>query len=214
MKGFQMLRQVGVVAAVAAPLVLVVVSLGVQFESRYAHEELGGAGPARALVLYHPSRDASFTDELSLAMAGGFRDAGLAVERATLTGDTPGEPAGYEVVVVVSNTYYWTPDLPTLRYLHRARLSGTPVIGIMAGAGATARAERILADALAATGAESVTTRSLWLLRPNDEARSDESNREVALDIARSLACAWGADVASPTRHLGVAGVPTHPVKP
>jgi hypothetical protein len=167
---------------------LSVVTLVVEREAEYVHDSLGGYGPSRALVLYHPSRDARFSDELSVSVANGFRRAGLAVERATLTGRTPRDPAGYTLIAVVSNTYFWTPDRPTRDYLRKAHLEGTPAIGLMAGAGATGRAERMLREALRRTGARSVETRSFWLWRPNDEGRLRESNRAVALDEAERFA--------------------------
>ena len=107
---------------------------------------------------------------------------------AGLTGRTPRDPAGYTLIAVVSNTYFWTPDRPTRDYLRKAHLEGTPAIGLMAGAGATGRAERMLGEALRGTGAPSVHTRSFWLLRPNDEGRMRESNRAVALDEAERFA--------------------------
>ncbi len=141
----------------------------------------------KGLVLYHPSRDARFSDELSLALAEGFADAGLAVDRGTITGRTPGRPAGYAVVAIVSNTYNWTPDFPTLRYLRRARFEGIPVVGVIGGAGATGRSERLLRRALVATGGQVLRTRSFWLWRPNDESRPGVPNRLVARDQARGL---------------------------
>jgi hypothetical protein len=115
------------------------------------------------------------------------------VERATITRSTPPHLEGYAIVAVVSNTYYWTPDLPTLRYLRRARLGGRMAIGLMGGAGSTERAERLLAESLRQTGAESVETRSFWLWRPNDEARTNESNREVAMELAELFGYEVGA---------------------
>jgi hypothetical protein len=128
------------------------VTVWVQRESGYRVDHLSDGGGMRALVLYHPSRDAAFSDDLSLAVAEGLAAAGLAVDRATLTSLTPERPGGYAIVAVVSNTYYWAPDRPTLRYLRRARLEGTPVLGIIGGAGSTARSERLLEAALEGTG--------------------------------------------------------------
>ncbi|MGE0157973.1 MAG: hypothetical protein AB7T31_01100 [Gemmatimonadales bacterium] len=176
----------GLVLSAAAAIVLVTVA--VERESDFAHEDLGGAGPGRALVLYHPSRDARFSDELSSAVARGFRRAGLAVERATLTTRTQARADGYAIVAVVSNTYFWTPDRPTLRFLRRARFDAIPVIGLMGGAGATGRSERLLHEALGRTGALSVETRSFWLWRPNDEARAEVPNREMAVERAEAFA--------------------------
>jgi hypothetical protein len=171
---------------------LIVISISVEREADYKLETLGGDGKARALVLYHPSRDAHFSDDLSMSFSEGLISSGFSVERATITEDTPVEPNGYMLIAVVSNTYYWTPDLPTLHYLDRARLDGIPVIGIIGGAGATGRSERLLREALARTGADVLHTQSYWLFRPNDESRMDEANRAVALERARQLGEKYG----------------------
>jgi hypothetical protein len=180
-----------------------VISVIVEVEGRYVHEALGGGSRGRALVLFHPSRDAHFSDDISMALVEGFKAAGLTVERATLTRETPGHPEGYAIIGVVSNTYYWTPDLPTLRYLERARLDGVTVIGVIGGAGSTGRSQRLLDQALRRTGATVLQTRSFWLWRPNDERRMDQPNREVALQLAREFGRQSGT--------TAVAGLPAAP---
>jgi len=169
-----------------------IVTVGVEREAEYTLQSLGGQGERRALILYHPSRDAQFTDELSLAIAEGLKAAGYAVDRATLTGDTPAQPTQYQLLVVVSNTFFWTPDLPTLRYLKRAKLDRIPTVGVIAGAGSTTRAEKMLELALSGSGAAVVAMRAFWVSRPNDELRSAEPNRAVALQLAQQLGSAAG----------------------
>ena len=188
------MKRIAVGLGSALALGLAILSIVVERESQYVLEALGGgSGKGRALVLYHPSRDARFSDDLSLAFAQGLMAAGFTVDRATLTSKTPPHPEGYAVIGVVSNTYYWTPDLPTLHYLRRARLDGTALVGLIGGAGSTGRAQRVLDQALRATGGTVLQTRSFWLWRPNDEARPDEANRQVALDLAKQLGIESGA---------------------
>jgi hypothetical protein len=182
---------VGVVLLAA----LLAISIVVEREADYALEHLGGGDQARALVLYHPSRDAHFSDDLSRALCDGLKEAGLSVDRATVTRLTPGEPRGYALIAVVSNTYYWTPDIPTLRYLRRARFETIPVIGLIGGAGATSRSQRMLDAALRRTGGQVLETRSFWILRPNDEARLHEPNRQVAMELARQFGATTGRTV-------------------
>jgi hypothetical protein len=174
--------------AIAIALLAIVAAIGitvfVEHEAAYRLENLGGAGPARALILYHPSRDAHFSDDLSLALASGLKASGFAVDRATLTDETPPRPAGYALIAVVSNTFWATPDWPTLQYLKRARLTGIPVIGLMGGAGSTARAQRLLEQSLHTSGASVIGTRSFWISKPNDESRTQEPNRQVAMAMA------------------------------
>jgi hypothetical protein len=176
-----------IVIATAASALILSATIWVEREARDQRWTLPGNGPDRALVLFHPSRDAAFSDDLSLAVSAGLQGSGFTVDRMTTTAGTPGRPSGYRVVVIVSNTYFLTPDLPTLRYLKRARFDGIPVIGFMAGAGSTARAEAILGRALRSAGASSVSTHSFWLWRPNDETSTGEANRLVALDRAKFL---------------------------
>jgi hypothetical protein len=170
-------------------MVLAAVSVWVEMEAADRHEALGGQGPQKALVLYHPSRDAHFSDDLSAAFADGLKASGLAVERATLNSNTPAAPQGYALIAVVSNTYYARPDLPTLHYLERARLDGTAVIGLIGGLGSTDAAQRRFDQALRRTGARVLDTRSYWIWRPNDPAAAGEPNRAVATRLARE----WGA---------------------
>jgi hypothetical protein len=173
----------------------IVVTVVVERESSYQLETLGGDGPTRALVLYHPSRDAHFSEEISLAFAEGLKDAGLLVDRATMTKQTPTRPHGYALVAVVSNTFWSTPDLPTLRYLKRSDLSGLPAVGLICGSGSTARSQQILGATLSNAGATMLGTRSFWIMRPNDEARMSEPNRAVAQDMARNFGSEIGAKI-------------------
>jgi hypothetical protein len=166
----------------------VAITVYVEREADYRLEPLGGAGPLKALILYHPSRDAHFSDELSLSVAQGLKSLGYTVDRATMTEETPAAPIGYAFVAVISNTYWGTPDRPTLHYLARARLIGIPAIGLMCGAGSTDRSEKRLDEALRRTGASPVQTRSFWTLRPNDEKHSSEANRVVGQQMAEQFA--------------------------
>jgi hypothetical protein len=186
------------VAAAALLLAgVVIVTVIAERESAYTLQAMGGTGELKALILYHPSRDAHFTDDLSTALAYGLTEAAFTVDRATLTRQTPGTPSGYALVLVVSNTFYWTPDLPTLRYLKRARLEGIATVGIIAGGGATTRSQQVLERYLLNSGARVIAMRSFWIARPNDASRMSEPNRVVALDLARTLGVSVGKTVAA-----------------
>lgn len=180
-----------------------IVTIVVEREAAYRIEPIAAAGRlGSALVLYHPSRDAHFSDDLSLAVARGLGEAGWRVDRETLTSETPGQPREYQLVIVVSNTYFQMPDRPTLRWLARAKLDGIPTIGMIGGLGATGRSERVLGEALRATGAQVLGTQSYWIMRPNDERRLKEPNRRVALDRAAAFAHKAAAVVADPANAI------------
>ena len=169
---------------------MALLALFVEHEANYVLQPLHTSSGPRALILYHPSRDAHFADDLSVAIGQGLNAAGYSVDRATLTGMTPAQPLGYRLVVIVSNTYFWTPDIPTLRYLKRARLNHLWVIGVIAGAGSTTRSERLMQKALIQSGASVLAMHAYWIAKPNEESPATVSNREVALQSARQLGMA------------------------
>jgi hypothetical protein len=175
-----------------------IVTVVVEREADYTLQSLGGLGEPKALILYHPSRNAHFTDDLSSAVAEGLKAAGYSVDRATLTDVTPDQPKGYRLLVFVSNAFFWTPDLPTLRYLKRAKLGGVPTVGVIAGAGATTRSQQMLGRALSGSGALLIGMRAFWTARPNDEHRLTEPNREVALQLAQQLGYTAGTGELAP----------------
>lgn len=168
-------------------LAITSVSVLVQVPSTFAIEDVKESAGPMALILYHPSRDTRFSEDLSQALAEGLNQGGVHVDRATMSPGTPDKLHAYKLIAVISNTYYWTPDFPTLWYLRRARFEANAVIGLLGGAGATERAQNIFEASLRQTGGTLIGTRSYWLLRPNDESRQNEPNRKVALDRARQF---------------------------
>jgi hypothetical protein len=192
-----MLKWILIGLVVAVLVSVLAVTIYVEREAPYRSEVLARGASGKALILYHPSRDAQFSEELTEAMARGFEDAKMTVERRTMTAETPARPEGFDVIAVVSNTFYAQPDWPTDRYLKRADLKGIPTLGIMAGAGSTERAEATLTKALTRTGADLRGVYSLWISRPNDPARQEEDNRKVAASMARQFAFELGRQAAA-----------------
>jgi hypothetical protein len=190
-----MIRRIAIVIALLLLLGGVGVTVYVEREAEPKRESVSRDGDARALVIYHPSRDARFSDEISMAVAQGLKDAGFAVDRETTTSSTSAKPQGYTVIAVVANTFWFQPDRPTLRYLARARLDGIKAIGLTCGAGSTDRSERLLSEALKKTGANLFETRSYWISRPNDETRIEAQNRAVAIEKARAFGLATGRNI-------------------
>lgn len=182
-----MLKWILLVMLLLAFATLVGILLWLQTEATF-RKEIGQPAGKRALILYHPSRDANFSDELTQAMRAAFQGAGLAADRWTITRETPATPNGYEIIAIVSNTFFGAPDWPTVRYLKRARFDGQMVIAIMAGSGSTERAERTLRKLLDHTGANSIKVRSLWTMRPNQPGFDGPRNRQLALRFAREFA--------------------------
>jgi hypothetical protein len=92
------MKRVALVVAILGALGVIAISIIVEVEGPDVREVLASEGSERALILYHPSRDAHFSDDISLAFASGLRAAGFAVDRATITSQTPAHPDGYALV--------------------------------------------------------------------------------------------------------------------
>ena len=59
------------------------------------------------------------------------------------------DPGRFDLFVFCANTYNWSPDRPTKKYIRKARwLEGRPVVAIIMGSGSTARSGRLLRELL------------------------------------------------------------------
>jgi hypothetical protein len=61
------------------------------------------------------------------------------------------------------------------------------VVAITLGCGSTQRSQRLLDELIRQKGANLIFSEVIWLMKPNDEARTKESNVGVALDKAAAL---------------------------
>ena len=179
-------------AMLAVIAIIVLGVLGVTFwvetEAPFRKERLATGTAGKALILYHPSRDAHFADDLTRAVGRGFEEEGLAVERWTMTRRTPARPENFAIVAVVSNTFFGAPDWPTQRYLETARFEDQKLLAILGGGGITDRAEISLIQAIGRTGADLLAHRALWTSRPNQPGAAAASNRALAMEIAQAMA--------------------------
>ena len=71
-------------------------------------------------------------------------------------------------------------------------LKDKPVVAITVGSGSTASAQKALEKLIGNKGGQLLDSRSLLLLKPNDESRPEESNVKVSV----SMAYAWGEQTA------------------
>jgi hypothetical protein len=166
----------------------------VQIETPSPLETLArGAGP-RALVLHHPNPIDPFLTHVARSFTDGLIQAGWSVDGTNLHKGLEFDPAHYDLIVLGTNTFNWSPDWPTTSFLARSKaLAGKPVVGIVTGFGSTARAERLFREALEKSGARVLDVRPFWEMRPNDKTQMERPNREVA----HEMAARWAAEIAS-----------------
>lgn len=141
----------------------------------------------QALVVFDPDPFYNLDEQVCLAYASGFSVEGWRVTVASVQA-ARNLPDGFDHYAFCANTYNWGPDLAICNFIeNKADLFQKPVVTITLGSGSTARAERLLLQKINKSEALLLHSAKYWLMRPNDEARMEESNVEVAKDMAREL---------------------------
>lgn len=90
----------------------------------------------------------------------------------------------FDLIVVIANTYNWRPDWKTTSWISKSDFKNKRVVAFTLGAGSTEWAQLALEQAIADSGADLITSKTYWLLRPNDENKLDQKNSQVAVDLA------------------------------
>ncbi|WP_445384584.1 hypothetical protein ACT6NV_11450 [Robiginitalea sp. IMCC44478] len=133
------------------------------------------------LVVFNPDPIYNLDQQLALAYASTAQQQGWASSVATLAAADTINPGRFDLFVFFANTYNWSPDRPTKQFIMAADwLAGRSVVPVILGSGSTARSGRVLRELLQQQGANIVQTTDFWLMRPNDEARTDLGNVAVA----------------------------------
>lgn len=145
-------------------------------------------GPAdaahQALVVYDPDPIYDLDAQLGEAAAEALVERGFRSMVATVAAAR--EQPTPDLFVLCANTYNWRPDRAITRFIdQRSDLRGRPVVALTLGSGSTEAAQRVLEERITRSGARLIGSRSVWLLRPNDEQQMDRSNVDVARDQVR-----------------------------
>jgi len=145
------------------------------------------SGSPKAFVSYNPGIS-DIQERVVTAFVNGLIQAGWQVDLTTTSKQTPTDLSNYDLFVVSTNTYWWSPDVPTRRYLKSLELDGlaTAILVTASGQGGRAlnRTEQLVANA----GGNVIEKSALFVWKPNDDAQTSRPNKEVAEEIAYNLA--------------------------
>ena len=147
----------------------------------FSHAEL------TALIYYNPDPYYNFDQQVCNAFASGLAKHGFESTIVPCNEAANNINTG-DLLVFCANTYNFAPDWKIKKLINSMNLEDQPVVAITLGAGTTSRAQKILEDLLVESGAHLISSKSYWLLRPNDESRLEENNVAVALDLSKSWA--------------------------
>lgn len=145
-----------------------------------------------ALVVYNPDPIYNLDEQVCASFAEGLANKGY--KSKVMTVKLAKEDKGnYDLYVFCANTYNWAPDWLIKRYIKKHKnLKNKNVVAITLGSGSTKRSRRKIEDVINMKKARLIDSKSLWLMRPNDETRMEDKNTLIAIEQARD----WAEDVA------------------
>ena len=147
----------------------------------------------RALIVYDPDPFYNLDEQVSRAFGRALADEGAQVTVASVAAADVYADSPIDLYVFCANTYNWRPDWAVSNFIRKQQnLGGKSVVAITLGGGSTETSQKALETLIQNKKANLLDSRSLWLLKPNDESRMQESN--VAVTV--SMAYAWGEEVA------------------
>ncbi|WP_310394212.1 hypothetical protein [Hymenobacter sp.] len=151
------------------------------------------AAKKRALIVYDADPFYNLDEQVCRSFGQALADNGMRVTVATVRAARESPEQSADLYVFCANTYNWAPDWSVRNFIEQhVKLNGKPVVAITVGSGGTGSAQKALEKLILAQKATLLGSRSLWLMKPNDEARAKESNVAVAV----SAAYAWGEKIA------------------
>jgi len=141
------------------------------------------------LIVYDPDPFYNLDEQVCLAFATVLAKQGMRVKVASVSAAKDLEFSGFNVYVFCANTYNWAPDWALTRYIKEQKsLNKKPVIAVTLGSGSTRISQKKLEQLIIRTEGRIIDSRSFWLMRPNDEAQTKESNVQIALSRVRNWA--------------------------
>jgi flavorubredoxin len=152
-------------------------------------EQIGAGGASgRALVVYQPGLS-DYPMQVARACGEGLAERGWQVDLVTASARAPADWSPYQLVVVVSPTYWYTISWPVGGYLGLVRgAKDKRTVAVVTAAGSADHSLRALEERLVAIGATVVERHAIFTWAPNDEAHYVASeNKAVGLTIARAM---------------------------
>lgn len=141
-------------------------------------------GSKTALILYHPGLS-SFSQDVSYAFADGLIQNNWRVEITTPSIEAPTDLSKYDLLVVASNTYGFSPDTPTTRHLERiGDLKEIKVVLLTLGAGSALESQQSLENMVEAQNGTIIRSILVYSIAPNE---GDKSPTEFARQTAIGL---------------------------
>ena len=146
-----------------------------------------------ALIVYNPDPFYNLDEQVSRSFGQALADQGMQVTVASVAAAETAPNQPIDLYVFCANTYNFRPDWAVSKFIRKqVDLAGKSVVAITLGSGTTGASQNALETLIRDKKARLLDSHSLWLLRPNDESRMQESNVAVSVSMAYS----WGEEMA------------------
>ena len=181
------LTTLGVIA-----LVWTVLTIYVELDGPSKEWNFGNGEREKVLIVFDPDPFYNLDEMVCLSFAKALAEKQVSVKVVTVAAAERVDENQYHAFVYCANTYNWRPDWAISGYIERNHpKSNSKVIAITLGAGSTEASQRNFETVIQRAGGKPIKSYSLWLWRPNDEAKMERPNVEVAVGMAYD----WGIEI-------------------
>jgi hypothetical protein len=151
----------------------------------------------KVIVIYDPDPFFNLDEQVCRSFGQVMGENGIQGSVLSVSAAREIQLSSFDVYVFCANTYNWGPDLALSNYIKEQKsLNNKPVVAITLGAGSTTLSQERLEELIANQGGKIIDSRSVWLMRPNDESRTKEPNVQVAISKVRT----WAVSIAQEIR--------------
>ena len=144
----------------------------------------GSSLGSEILIVYDPDPFYNLDEQLCRAFAKALSDSGFHGMVATVSAARELKNGNFKAYVLCANTYNWRPDWSITSFIKKdIIIKDKPVIALTVGSGSTEWSQANFEKIIRQQHGKLIDSKSFWLMRPNDESRTGESNSNVAQSV-------------------------------
>lgn len=181
--------RIAIIIAISIGILWTALTIWVDMPSAAVTKEYGTKNSAKKILLIYDADPIYNLDEqLCNAFAKQVAQRGIYAKIVTTKAADNVDIASYDILFLCANTYNWRPDKAIINYIKSHDLNEKHIVALTLGSGSTTESKDKFEHIIQNAGGILTDSKTLWLLRPNDETRMDEKNVDVAINIVQNWA--------------------------